>query len=119
MLIQYRYGDFYPTSDFGRATASILIFLSVIFLALPISVIGNNFSAAVEIYHKEKKNKKESKTLLNSSSRKNLVRGNLSAGDQNVRSSDLEGSAHIEPFSSLACSADLKSIHHRLNNKFE
>jgi len=40
------YGDMYPLTNAGRVIASILMLCSIIVLALPISVIGANFSRA-------------------------------------------------------------------------
>lgn len=35
------YGDYYPTSLAGYIIASVLTFVSVLFLALPVGIIGN------------------------------------------------------------------------------
>jgi len=46
------YGDLYPTSSGGRALASIAAFTGILFIALPTSVIGTNFSEAYSKYKK-------------------------------------------------------------------
>eukprot|EP00438_Fugacium_kawagutii_P019309 Skav220921 [mRNA] locus=scaffold1145:262907:267636:+ [translate_table: standard] len=38
------YGDFYPTSVGGYLTAALLTFVSVVFLALPVGIIGHEFN---------------------------------------------------------------------------
>lgn len=38
------YGDFYPTSLGGYLTAALLTFVSVVFLALPVGIIGHEFN---------------------------------------------------------------------------
>lgn len=38
------YGDFYPTSLGGYLTAAFLTFVSVVFLALPVGIIGHEFN---------------------------------------------------------------------------
>lgn len=38
------YGDFYPTSLGGYVTAAFLTFVSVVFLALPVGIIGHEFN---------------------------------------------------------------------------
>ena len=40
MFTQVGYGDYYPTSLLGYIAASILTFVSVLFLALPVGIIG-------------------------------------------------------------------------------
>lgn len=42
------YGDFVPTSPFGRFVALILMYTGILVLALPISVIGANFQREYE-----------------------------------------------------------------------
>lgn len=48
------YGDSFPTTPLGKAIAGISMVWSLCVLALPIGVIGNNFSAVWEEYDKEK-----------------------------------------------------------------
>lgn len=50
------YGDMYPTSIGGKTVATICMILGVLALALPVSVIGANFS---EIYQKNAADEKE------------------------------------------------------------
>eukprot|EP00913_Durusdinium_trenchii_P014901 g13975.t1 len=38
------YGDYYPTSLAGYLTVSVLTFVSVLFLALPVGIIGHEFT---------------------------------------------------------------------------
>ena len=44
------YGDITPTSEWGRLVASILSILGIIVLAMPIAVIGSNFSQEHDRY---------------------------------------------------------------------
>lgn len=37
------YGDFYPTSAWGRVAACVYLYFGIVMLALPISVVGTNF----------------------------------------------------------------------------
>jgi hypothetical protein len=37
------YGDYYPTSPLGKLIASVLMLLGIVSLALPISILGENF----------------------------------------------------------------------------
>mmetsp|Transcript_153012 Transcript_153012/g.281613 ORF Transcript_153012/g.281613 Transcript_153012/m.281613 type:complete len:758 (+) Transcript_153012:326-2599(+) len=48
------YGDLFPTTAAGKAVAGICMAWSLCVLALPIGVIGNNFSQVWEEYDKEK-----------------------------------------------------------------
>ena len=45
------YGDYYPKSLLGYIVASILTFVSVLFLALPVGIIGNEFTACWQSRH--------------------------------------------------------------------
>ena len=38
------YGDYYPTSIGGYITVSVLTFISVVFLALPVGIVGHEFN---------------------------------------------------------------------------
>lgn len=49
------YGDLYPTSTGGRLLAILVTYSGVLALALPISVIGNNFTALYERSRLEQK----------------------------------------------------------------
>ena len=42
------YGDIYPKSGIGRAITIFAIFFAVIFMAMPITIVGNNFQQAWE-----------------------------------------------------------------------
>ena len=46
------YGDFYPTSSEGRCMAVLCAFTGLILLAMPISILGNNFSIEYRSYKK-------------------------------------------------------------------
>lgn len=48
------YGDMFPTTPAGKAVAGVSMAWSLCVLALPIGVIGNNFSTVWEEYDKEK-----------------------------------------------------------------
>lgn len=45
------YGDFYPTTGFGRFLACVYMYFGIIMLALPISVVGTNFQREYEIHY--------------------------------------------------------------------
>ncbi|CAE7654036.1 Kcnq2 [Symbiodinium pilosum] len=38
------YGDFYPESSWGYLVVSLLTFISVLFLAMPVGIIGHEFT---------------------------------------------------------------------------
>jgi len=38
------YGDVYPTTTWGKVIGTIVVFLSMIFLALPLTIIVSTFS---------------------------------------------------------------------------
>jgi phosphoribosylformylglycinamidine (FGAM) synthase-like amidotransferase family enzyme len=103
----------YPTSDGGRAAATVLIFLSVLILALPISVIGNNFSRGVESYNNEKRDRKEAKTLL----LRKLNQGIVAKQSESVATSG--GSSSSPNSDAVPKSLNHKNIHNRLMAKFE
>lgn len=105
----FRYGDMYPTSDGGRAAATVLILLSVLILALPISVIGNNFSRAVEAYNNEKASRKQAKALLLKKINEGIV------GHTPRFTSTANGSTSTPATSPKS----LQAIHNKLIAKFE
>jgi hypothetical protein len=49
------YGDMYPTTALGKVVAGAMMIYSLVILALPVGVIGSNFSAAWDTYEIEKK----------------------------------------------------------------
>jgi hypothetical protein len=53
------YGDLYPTSQGGRALACILAYTGILVLALPISVVGSNFSNEYSKYVEQMRLEKE------------------------------------------------------------
>eukprot|EP00466_Bigelowiella_natans_P014520 jgi/Bigna1/126868/aug1.3_g1576 len=42
------YGDFYPTSTAGRIVGSLAMFISIVFLAIPISLVAVNIEEATK-----------------------------------------------------------------------
>ena len=52
------YGDMYPTSSMGRIIACVAVIFGVLALAMPITVISNNFQIAVVNLHNRKKHSK-------------------------------------------------------------
>jgi len=44
------YGDFYPTSTAGRIVGSLAMFISIVFLAIPISLVAVNIEEATKEY---------------------------------------------------------------------
>ncbi|CAK9072446.1 unnamed protein product [Durusdinium trenchii] len=69
------YGDYYPTSLLGYIAASILTFVSVLFLALPVGIIGNEFTACWQSRHQ---------VLLKTRVRKCLLKWGYTARDLQV-----------------------------------
>ena len=45
------YGDFFPTTGFGRFLSCVYMYFGIIMLALPISVVGTNFQREYEIHY--------------------------------------------------------------------
>ena len=41
------YGDFYPESSWGYLVVSLLTFISVLFLAMPVGIIGHEFTQSL------------------------------------------------------------------------
>jgi len=66
------YGDYYPKSLLGYIVASILTFVSVLFLALPVGIIGNEFTACWQSRHQ---------VLLKTRVRKCLLKWGYTAKD--------------------------------------
>ncbi|CAJ1331317.1 unnamed protein product [Effrenium voratum] len=66
------YGDYYPTSLAGYIIASVLTFVSVLFLALPVGIIGNEFTACWQ---------GRSQVLLKTRMRKCLLKWGYTAND--------------------------------------
>ena len=48
------YGDFYPTSPLGRFTAVCLMYIGIVAIALPISIVGSNFDREYIAVHNKK-----------------------------------------------------------------
>jgi hypothetical protein len=62
------YGDFFPTTGFGRFLACVYMYFGIIMLALPISVVGTNFQREYELHYpdyieKELKRQKQRSAL--------------------------------------------------------
>ena len=51
------FGDYYPTTAIGYVTAALIMMLGIMVTALPIVIIGSNFSI-VSDYNKERQRKK-------------------------------------------------------------
>jgi len=69
------YGDYYPTSLEGYLTVSVLTFVSVLFLALPVGIIGYEFTHSWQ---------NRGKVLLINKTRKCLEKWGYSASDVKV-----------------------------------
>ena len=69
------YGDYYPTSLEGYLTVSVLTFVSVLFLALPVGIIGFEFTRSWQ---------NRAKVLLINKTRKCLEKWGYSASDVKV-----------------------------------
>ena len=61
------YGDFYPTTTAGKAVGMMSFYIGIIFLAMPISILGLNFSAG---YHAQRKLLAEAKEKLQAKARR-------------------------------------------------
>lgn len=57
------YGDCYPLSIAGKAFTSLTMIAGTIILALPITVVGSNFQAIVEMYEADTAQQLEAKAL--------------------------------------------------------
>ena len=55
------YGDYYPKNIFGYAVAAVVMLLGLMITALPIAIIGANFSIYYEYHRKRLLYKKSSK----------------------------------------------------------
>ena len=90
------YGDFYPVSLGGYITVSILTFVSLIFLALPVGIIGYEFTESW---------KKRHQVLLMTRMRRCLLKWGYSAQDMNVLlnyvDGDGDGSLNLTEFVEL------------------
>ena len=58
------YGDYYPTTAIGYVTATLIMMLGIMVTALPIVIIGTNFST-VSDYNKERQRRKNSLEFKN------------------------------------------------------
>lgn len=65
------YGDLYPTTPLGRVTACIWIFCGIVIIAMPIGIIGSNFSAVYEEF-KDREIERKKQNLLSQSSRRSI-----------------------------------------------
>jgi len=52
------YGDMYPTSPLGQCIGSIILFLSMIYIALPMTLIVSKFSSSLEVHHQSEQEKR-------------------------------------------------------------
>lgn len=53
------YGDYFPTSDWGKFIAIVTMFLGILVLALPITIIGMNFGTILQTQAESAKKKVE------------------------------------------------------------
>ena len=51
---QVGYGDMYPVTALGKLVTSVLVFCSMVFLALPMTIIVSKFNKAFETLKKPK-----------------------------------------------------------------
>ncbi|CAE7247313.1 Kcnf1 [Symbiodinium natans] len=90
------YGDFYPVSLGGYVSVSILTFVSVLFLALPVGIIGHEFTMCWQ---------NRDKVLLLTRIRKGLRKWGYSAKDLKILfryvDADEDGSLNIAEFMEL------------------
>lgn len=56
------YGDVYPTTLFGYCTASLVIIVGLVVTALPVAVIGANFSIYNDFSIKREKKQQQKPT---------------------------------------------------------
>lgn len=90
------YGDFYPVSLGGYVSVSVLTFVSVLFLALPVGIIGYEFTTSWQ---------NRDKVLLLTRIRKGLRKWGYSAKDLKILfkyvDADEDGSLNIAEFMEL------------------
>ena len=90
------YGDFYPISLGGYLMVSLLTFVSMIFLALPVGIIGYEFTQAW---------KQREQMLLMMRIRRSLVKWSYDANDMNIlfqyADSDGDGCLNLTEFVEL------------------
>jgi len=70
------YGDMFPTTPAGKAVAGVSMAWSLCVLALPIGVIGNNFSQVWEEYDREKMKERQ-----NAAKEEMMLRRSIAWGD--------------------------------------
>lgn len=58
-MFQVGYGDMYPETWMGKVVASILVFVSMVYLALPMTIIVSKFNKAFEKFKPEEQKRKE------------------------------------------------------------
>lgn len=68
------YGDITPTTMGGRAVATFLCILGVLVLALPISVVGSNFSKEFELHMERLKEQTEIREKKKNERRQSLIK---------------------------------------------
>jgi voltage-gated potassium channel Kch len=87
------YGDMYPTTTAGRFFSMIWMFCGVMLIALPVSVLGSNFSATLAEME-EKSRQKPKKNLVGKTIKK--WRASLAAGSGHGRYLDSSSSGHLD-----------------------
>eukprot|EP00913_Durusdinium_trenchii_P012533 g11768.t2 len=82
------YGDFFPTSVGGYLTVSVLTFISVVFLALPVGIVGHEFNKSWQ---------SRAHMLLMTRVRKCLNKWGFNAGDVQmlIQYADVDGDGQL------------------------
>ena len=68
------YGDFYPTSTIGRSVTIVVVYAGILAIALPITVIGNNFTRNYEVHRVNTERQRERTQKLRRSRWKSTFR---------------------------------------------
>ena len=68
------YGDLYPTSTGGRIISILVVYMGIIAIALPITVIGTNFTREYDAYREMERRVAEKKKLRWKASLRRVVK---------------------------------------------
>jgi hypothetical protein len=60
------YGDLYPTTPIGRSLACVWIFCGIVIVAMPVGVLGSNFSMMYQTFKEKEREEMEAAALISS-----------------------------------------------------